>query len=310
MIVNKSAVVALEKSFQKIFTDALHGASESTMIRSMASRFPNTAAALDLSWLAAIPGMKELKGSPEINNLELVNWAINNKEWHDTIAVKVADLERDQLGIYNERFRLLADAGGRHPDQLLAEVLIAGFTTKDYTGKNFFDTDKKYWPTAKAANKFSNKLTDELATSSFEEARTLLRTQKMVFPDGSETKLNLGRDMVLVVGPANESVARQILTAERNDAGATNVNRGTARLEVWGEIGDGAEWFLYDAGFAIKPFAFSDEKPTSLTSVTDLEDSHVLLHKEFLFQAYGRYNVGYMLPQLIVGSTGADSVGE
>lgn len=310
MIVNKSTVAALEKSFQKIFTDALHGAGESTMVKSMASRFPNTAAALDLSWIAAIPGMKELKGAAEIHNLELVNWVVQNKEWADTIGVKVADIERDQLGLYNERFRLLADAGARHPDQLLASVLLAGFATKDYTGKNFFDTDKKFWPTAKAANKFTNKLTDELAASSFEEARTLLRTQKMVFPDGSETKLNLGRDMVLVAGPANESVARQILTAERDAAGATNVNRGTARLEIWGEIGDGPEWFLYDAGFAIKPFAFSDEKPTSLASVTNLDDSHVVLHKEFLYQAYGRYNVGYMLPQLIIGSTGADAIEE
>lgn len=308
MVVNKAAVVALETSFQKIFTDALHGASESTMISRMATRFPNTAAALDLSWLAAIPGMKKLKGTPEIQGLELVNWKIQNEEWEDTIGVKRADIERDQIGMYNERFKLLAAAGARHPDELLGQVLLAGFSTKDFTGKNFFDTDKKFWPNAKAANKFTNKLTDELAASSFEEARTLLRTQKMVHPDGSETKLNLGKDMVLVVGPANESVARQILTAERNDAGATNVNRGTAKLEVWGEIGDGPEWFLYDAGYAIKPFAFSDEKPTSLESATSLDDSTVLLTKTFIYQAYGRYNVGYMLPQLIVGSTGADAV--
>lgn len=305
MIVNKASSVALEKSFQKIFTDALHGASASTMIATMASRFQNTAAALDLSWMAAIPGMKELIGTAEIGNLEIVNWVIPNSEWHDTIGVKVRDIERDQLGLYNERFRLLADAGARHPDELLSKVLLAGFTTKDYTGKNFFDTGKKHFPSAKAS--FDNKITDALHPDTFRTARKALRTMKIVFPDNSETQLNLGRDMVLVVSPANESEAREILSAERLENGATNVDRGTARLEVWGQLGDSPAWFLYDAGFALAPFAFSDEKPTSLAGVTDPEDSHVLLKKEFIYQAYGRYAVGYMLPQLMIGSTGADA---
>lgn len=308
MIVNKSTVAALETSFQKIFTDALHGASASTFISRIATRFPNTAAALDLSWLAAIPGMKKLKGAAEINNLELVNWAIPNDEWADTLAVKIKDLERDQLGIYTPRLTMLADAGARHPDELLASVVLGGFTNKDYTGKNFFDTAKKHFPGAKAGTSFDNKLTTELATSSFRAARTLLRTMKIVFPDNSETKLSLGRDMVLIVSPANEDVAREILIAERNANGATNTDRGTAKLEVWGELGDSPAWFLMDQGYGLKPFVFSDEKPTSLTSVTDMSDSHVLLNKEFLFQAYGRYGVGYMLPQLCIGSTGVDAV--
>lgn len=308
MIVNKATVAALEKSFQKIFTDALHGARESTMIGRFANRFPNTAAALDLSWLAAIPGMRKLVGTAQINNLTLVNWQIQNEEWESTLGVKVADIERDQLGLYNERLTLLADAGARHPDELLAQVLLDGFTTKDYTGKNFFDSAKKHFPSGKAS--FDNKLETVLHKSSYEAARKMLRTMAIVHPDGSKTTLPLGRDLVLVVGPATESTARELLTAERDSYGATNVNRGTATLEVWNEIGDGPQWFLFDQGFAMKPFAFSDEKPVSLASVTDVDDSHVVLKKEFLYQAYGRYNVGYLLPQLIIGSTGQNAVSE
>lgn len=305
MIVNQSSVTAVDKAFKKVFTDALHGANQSTMWQKFATRFPNTAAALDLSWLAAIPGMKELKGAAEANNLELVNWVIRNKEWHDTIEVPIADIERDQISVYNERLSLLADAGAIHPDELLAAVMLNGFEKKDYTGKNFFDTGKKHFPSAKAS--FDNKLTDELATSSFEAARVMLRTSKIVFPDESVRQLNLGRDLVLVVSPTNESVARQILKAEQID-GTTNVNKDTARLEVWGNLGDSPAWFLYDAGYPVKPFAFSDEKPLSLASVTNLNDSWVVMHKKFLYQIYGRYELGYFLPQLIVGSTGADAV--
>jgi phage major head subunit gpT-like protein len=306
MIVNKAALVGIEKSFKKIFTDALHGSVDQAQWPKFATKFTTSAGEVDYGWMAAIPGMAELKGSADITGVELVNWVLRNKEYARTLALKEADIERDQLGVYSERLRLLADAGARHPDELLAALMLAGFATKDYTGKNFFDTSKKHSTGGKAS--FDNKLTDELATSSFEEARQMLRTMKVVHSDNTETQLNLGRDMVLVVSPANESVARQILQAERDSAGATNVNRGTARLEVWGYLGDSANWFLLDAGYPVKPFAFQEEKPVSIAGCTDPEDSYVLLNHEYLYQAYGRYTVGYFLPQLCIGSTGADAV--
>ena len=40
------------------------------------------------------------------------------------------------------------------------------------------------------------------------------------------------RPSLLVVGPSNEAAAKEILEAERNAAGATNVQRGTAKLLV------------------------------------------------------------------------------
>lgn len=306
MIVNKAALVGIEKSFKKIFTEALHGALDQVQWSKFANRFQTSAGEVDYGWMTAIPGMKELKGSADVTGVELVNWVLRNKEYERTLALKEKDIERDQLGIYTERLRLLADAGARHPDELLADLMLDGFSTKDYTGKNFFDTAKKHSPSGKGG--FDNKLTDELAASSFEEARQMLRTMSITHADGTETKLNLGRDMVLVVSPANESVGRQILVAERDSNGATNVNRGTARLEVWGYLGDSPKWFLLDAGYPVKPFAFQEEKPVTIAGCTDPEDSYVLLNHEYLYQAYGRYTMGYFLPQLCIGSTGADSV--
>jgi len=307
MIVNKASAVAVEKAFRAVFTKALHGAGESVFWTNLATKFDTSAGELDLSWLANIPGMKELKGTAEIANLELVTWLLQNKEYHDTIAVKVKDIERDQLGVYTPRMELLGDAAARHPDELAAEALLAGFTTKgkDYTGKKFFDTGKKHFPSGKST--FDNVISDALADASFEEARTMLKTQKIVFPDGSETKLKLGKDLCLIVGPVNESTGRQILSAERDAAGATNVNKDTAKLEVWNELGDSTAWFLMDKGHPVKPLALSMEKAPSLASVTDPDDSHVLLKKEFLHQVYGRWTMGYFLPQLIVGSTGDDA---
>ena len=106
--------------------------------------------------------------------------------------------------------------------------MLDAFSTKDYTGTNFFATGKKHFPSAKAT--FSNLLTDQLFAASFRTARQTLKTQKITFPDGSVRQLNLGRNLTLIVSPANESTAREILTAERNAAGATT--RGTLDLRT------------------------------------------------------------------------------
>jgi phage major head subunit gpT-like protein len=87
------------------------------------------------------------------------------------------------------------------------------------------------------------------------------------------------------------------------------VNRATARLEVWPHLAATTNpnaWFLYDEGSPYRPFVYQEEKPLALLSVTDPEDSHVLLKKEVLNQAYGRYNVGLFMPQLIIGGRGTD----
>ena len=305
MIISKAKAIAVARTFKAVFAKALAGAAESVFYPKIAQTVTTTAGVVDYTWLAAIPGMKELKGAADISNLELINWVIPNKEWHDTIAVKEKDVEQDQLGLYTQRFEMLGDAAARHPDELAAEALLAGFVEKDYTGKAFFATNKKHFPSLKTT--FSNKLEAALDAAAFEEARELLKTMKIEFPDGSETKLKLGRDLCLIVSAKNETIARQILEAERIDGGDSNVNKGTATLEVWTELGDSLTWYLVDKAHMAKPLVFQEEKKASLNSVTDPQDSYVLLNHEFLHQAYGRYAVGYFLPQLIIGSTGVDA---
>lgn len=45
------------------------------------------------------------------------------------------------------------------------------------------------------------------------------------------------RGSLLVVGPSNKDAAKEVLEAERNSAGATNIHRGTAKLLVVPELG-------------------------------------------------------------------------
>jgi phage major head subunit gpT-like protein len=307
MIVSKAAAMAAATAFKAVFNKAFAGASESTFVNWLAQRITDAADAVNYNWLAAIPGMKELKGAAEIAGLELITWTVLNKPWHDTIEVKESDMAHDRLGLYNQRFEMLANAGARHPDELAAAALLNGFTAKDYTGTAFFHNAKKHFPGAK--NTFDNKLVAPLSSDSFNDAVALLQSQKIVFPDGSETQLNLGKDMVLICGPQNRAAALKILNADLVDDGGvavSNVNKGTAALEIWPQLGTSPAWFLMDRMSLLKPLVYQTAEPVRLNSCTNPEDSHVIKHHTFLHQAYGVYNVGYFMPQAIVGSSGDD----
>lgn len=307
MIVNKSQAAAAATAFRALFNKALAGASQSTFVQWLALQITDAADAVNYDWLAAIPGMKELKGAAEAAGLELITWTVLNKPWHDTIEVKESDVAHDRLGLYNQRFEMLGGAIGRHPDELTAAALLNGFTAKDYTGTAFFANSKKHFPGAK--NTFDNKLELVLTSANYNTAVAMLQTSKIVFPDGSETKLHLGKDLVLVCGPNNRTAALKILNAEtviEEGEAVSNVNKGTASLEVWPELGSSMAWFLVDRASSLKPFVYQVAEPARLNSCTNPEDSHVILKHTYLHQAFGVYNVGYLMPQCIVGSTGVE----
>lgn len=298
MIITSSALRALNKGLQTLYTDAYHGAGQTPRIGSFAMRTSSASAEELYAWLGSMPGMKEILGDIKIQNLVDQNYAIKNKEFELTIGVKRVDLERDRAGIYNPLFTAMGVSARNHPDELLFARLEAGFTTTCYTGKNFFDANHE--PEA-GGQKFTNNSVLVLNADNFATLRARLKSRK----NAKGKSMNLGSDLVLVVPPALEVMGRSIVVADTVPNGGTNVNKGTARLEVSSLITSDTAWFLLDLGQPIKPFIYQVEKETQFHSLTDLNSERLMLQREFLYQAEGRYNVGYGLPELAEGSTGA-----
>jgi phage major head subunit gpT-like protein len=125
--------------------------------------------------------------------------------------------------------------------------------------------------------------------------------------------MNLGQDLVLIVSPKNEALGRSILESDFVEGSATakavsNVNKGTARLVVWPQLAANEDaWFLLECGLPVKPLIVQFEKETTLTALTSDTSDHVFKKHEFLYQAYGRYNAGYGLPELAYGSDGTQN---
>ena len=300
MQINAAALAALFKGYRTQFLEAMHGASPQWP--KIAMETPSTKGEELYAWLGSVPGMKKLVGEITIENLAASNYTIRNDEFESTVAVKQADVERDSFAIYNKLFQALGLAASQHPDELVANLLINGFTAKDYTGVAFFGANKPHETDGKV--KFSNLGTKKLSAANFETARANIKGRT----NSKGRPMNLGMSLLLIVSPTYESTARKILIADTAAAGETNVNKGTADLLVWPQLAaDEHKWFLLDVGHPVKPLILQMEKKAELASLTSMESDHVFKNHEFLYQAYGRYNAGYGLPQLAYGSTGADA---
>lgn len=301
MIITSENLKSLNKGFRVLFDQAYHGAGAKPLVDSFALRTTSTSAEEFYGWLGAVPGLRELLGEVVIRNLSDLNYSIKNREFESTIGVKRKDIERDNFGMYNMLFTAMGAAAANHPDELMFDLITGGFSNKCYTGKNFFDSDHE---PVKGKQKFSNKGTKKLSATNFQTARANLKSRL----NTEGRPMNLGRDLVLVVSPNYEATARQIVVAERDAAGATNVNQGTARLEVCPLLAAAPDnWFLFDVGYVFKPFINQIELEAEFVSATDPTSEHALLKKEWLYQAYRRGNLGYGLPELAYGSTGADA---
>lgn len=301
MIITTETLQAINKGFQTTFWDAYHGAKEGSLTETLALRSTSKAAEEIYGWLGAIPGLRELVGEIEIANILEHAYRIPNKEFERTIAVKRASIERDTLGTYTPLLTAIGIAAAEHADELLVARMIGGFTELCYTGLPFFALNHE---PKKGGVKFSNLTTKKLSRDNFRTAREAIQSRL----NYEGRPMNLGRKLVLVVSPKNQSLALEITAAEKVAGGDSNVDKGTATAMVINRLAANPDmWFLFDLGWPVKPFINQIELETEFTSLDNPRDHHVFFKKEYLHQAYRRGNVGFGMPETAYGSTGVDA---
>ncbi len=299
MLVTKENVKEIFKGYRVIFEEAFQGIRELTW-RRIAMETQSSGDSEDYAFLSAIPGVRELIGEIQVKNLSTQKFTITNKEWEVTIGLPVKLVERDTYGLLKPQIQMMAQVTAQHPDDLVSDLLINGFTTKCYTGKNFFDTDHE---PVKGGTKFTNKDTKKLSAGNWEAARAALRGIK----NSEGRPMNLGRDLALCVSPENEGLAKRILEAEFQNGGDSNVNKGTGKVLVLPKLGGAThkeKWFVIEAGYPVRALIVQIERQPTALAVTDPEDSYVVLKKQFINQGYYRGNAGYGLPEFAWGSDG------
>lgn len=304
MQINRQNLLNLYTAFKTQFF-AGYQAAPDDVVAALAMRTSSTAAQEVHNWLGAFPGMKKFIDEVRIESIAAHNYTIPNDEWYDAIAVKQADIERDEaggVGLYGPRFRIMGDVARQHEGEMVADFLVNGFTRKCYTGKNFYDTDHE---PLKGKTKFTNVGTKKLSQANFRLARINLMQRK----NAAGRALKLGKDLVLLVGAKQQDVASEFLNAERLANGQTNVDKGSARLVVWPEIDVINEyfWALFDAASLMKPVIVQDEKAVQLIAQDQPTDEGMFLNHEARYQAYKRQGFGYGLPEVIWASDGSQA---
>lgn len=262
--------------------------------------------------LVALPVMRKFEKQIKQQNLARAQHRIENAEFEATISVPQADIERDNIGQYNNKFDMLGIAARKRPDRYLAQLMVDAFTQTDYTGLAFFAENKPHLPGVIDAGTFTNLMTAKPSAASWEFAKQLMGN----IMDANGEPMGLGGQKTVVCSTKWASTFRRILNAELigeivgdGAVAVTNIYKGDAELIEFPWLNTAArqdKWFVLDTSFPLRAFIDQEEtKPRFYAqddpnTHKDAFDRHV-----FNYQVYVRGEIGFGLPQLAIGSTGA-----
>jgi phage major head subunit gpT-like protein len=90
--------------------------------------------------LDMLPGLREWVGDRVVNQLSLLTFSIQNREFEETIAVRRNDILDDKYGLLTPAAAQLGADAAVLPDELIAAAMKNGHTAITYDNQNFFDT--------------------------------------------------------------------------------------------------------------------------------------------------------------------------
>ena len=136
MIINMDSLARLYTGFTAVFNAAFQDTQ--TWYDRVAMTVPANTRIMDYKFLLDFPMVREWIGDRQISSLEPKTFQVETKDWEATIEVDRNDIEDDQLGFYNPIIASLAQEARKHPERLIADLLLGGFSAPCYDGQNFF----------------------------------------------------------------------------------------------------------------------------------------------------------------------------
>jgi phage major head subunit gpT-like protein len=297
MDITPAALRALQTQFSGLFQSGYD--SVEPFYQQVATVVPSSTKSNTYGWMASIPGMREWIGERVVNNLAAHDFTIKNKRFENTVGVDRDDWEDDNLGVYKPMFTMLGYEARKFPDDVIVALLKTGHAALCFDGQNFFDTDhpqdlndaaspvyQNYWASGKAFT----------ADNLFDVIRTM---QEYKGANGRPLRV---RPTHVVHAPKLQQTVKEVLEAERDAAGATNVARGILRSMQIDELAGSGEddaWYVADLSKPIKPLVWQNRRAAKLTPLTKDDDPNVFMNNTFLWGVDARGNGGYGLPFLI-----------
>lgn len=139
MIVNQGNLSALFTGYQSAYNMGFRTAE--SMADTIATTVPSTTKSETYGWLGQFPKLREWVGDRQVKSIAAAGYTILNKKFESTIGVPKDDIEDDTYGVFSPLFQEMGYAASTHRDELVFNLLAAGFATSCYDGQYFFDTD-------------------------------------------------------------------------------------------------------------------------------------------------------------------------
>ena len=288
----------LTSGLKTIFFDAYDAAGPAAQYPRIATVVPSGKDQESYGWLGAIPTMREFVDERMPKGLSEHNYSIRNKKWEVSIGVDRDALDDDQYGQIRVRVQGLGAEAQRHKDQLVFELLAAGFAaTKGtcYDGQYFFDSDHSEGESGTQ----SNVGTSALSAVALQAAITAM----MKIKDDQGKVLGILPDL-LVIPPDLQWTAIELLESVMRPDSALqikNVLQGRLNFIVSPYLTDTNNWYLLDTKKVVKPTILQDRMPVEFGAL-EADSENGFMRDQYVYGTRARYNGGYGLWQCAYGS--------
>jgi len=305
-LLDRAKLEAAYITFSTIFDMAL--ANTSVIYPRIATVITDAGPINQFKWLGDVPVMAEWLGPRVIQRLRAESHELRTKWYANGIELDYDDVNEDRLGIVRPRIEQLAQMGPRKIDAVTIDMLINGFAGTlglTYDGQYLFDSDH----TASASGlqvdntavTQSNLQTGALGSANYNAAMQLM----MGFKSANGEPLEITPD-TLLAGPTNQLVIRQLLSAQYNAAGATNVDYQTTQGIVNARINgaNAGKWFLLSTGHPVRCVIVGVEYAPEFAELVGWDQEHQFFHRTMLAGAHMKVGFAYGMWQTGVGSLG------
>jgi phage major head subunit gpT-like protein len=240
-------------------------------------------------WLGQLPAVREWTDERIPKGLSEYGYTIRNKKWEVSVKVDAETLEDEQYGQVKQRVAAMPGQVAKHQNQLVYTQLEAGSSTACYDGANFFSASHSEGNSGTQSNLLTTLPLTVANYATAKAAQSVFKDDQGILCGSTTTHL--------MVPPALEATARQILNADYVSDGTTTVSniwKGSSQLIVNPFLTDTNDWYLLDLSAYVKPIIFQNRIPVTFKALDGSSDSDsVFMRDAFFYGVRARYNVGY-----------------
>lgn len=312
-IAGQSSLAASQATFEALFQNLWNQPQAGTVYKELAM----DVACPDSKYLrnpvvTSFPRVRQWSGSKLSSDLRAFEQAIEIVPYEATISLPRLMVTTDKSGAVEKTLSAFLSQNITAPDDLLVTAFLAN-TWTSYDGVSLLN----------AAHTFANSTGNNLTTSALSFSTYRAGKQAMaLFADEAGRPLNI-HPTHLLVGPAQERIAKEIIGADRpvavSNAGALdatsnvvggvvipNVYQGDVKLIVSSWI-SGNQWALVHKSPGLSPFirAVHREFETQTSGADDMSSSERFFQDLFSYSIEGDQGYGAGAWQCIYGSVTA-----